>query len=240
MRELLNTLRDTTEATRTILSALLNASAAGDSTSKRVVFRLPPFELEAACSRGFCFLRVAELEMRSLDSAGVLGPRLPLIVKKKTDDCRRARRNLCERLGNEPRCGETAGGTRGPPAKVDLSKVPAGDSTTMVAFESCSTGSWDGALCVLVPKTWQKPREQRNPLDSQSQETPRSLARQTGEPQNPADRTLGPEESPKGTSTRAYQQLLSLRPSRGACWTRYEVRPVVTATRQYHSCNASV
>ena len=38
------------------------------------------------------------------------------------------------------------------PAKIDLSRVPARGSTTMVVFESCSTSSWDGALGVLGPE----------------------------------------------------------------------------------------
>ena len=75
-------------------------------------------------------MQEAELEVRSLDSAGILSP------------CRHARRNLCERLGNEPRCGETAGSNEGIPAKKDLSRVRAGDLTTILVFESCSTGSW--------------------------------------------------------------------------------------------------
>ena len=45
-----------------------------------------------------------------------------------------------------------------------------------------------------APETWQNPREQRNPLDSQPQETPVTSARQAGgERRNPANHTL-----PKG------------------------------------------
>ena len=104
------------------LHALLNASAASESTTagglKAASLRAP-----TGCSRGFCFLRVAELKMRSLDSAGVLGPRAGM-------------HDVTSVAAERPPVA-----TEEIPAKIDLSRVPAGDSTTIVVFESCSTDS---------------------------------------------------------------------------------------------------
>ena len=79
--------------------------------------------------------------MRSLDSAGVLGPRAGMHnVTSVSDD-----------LATNPAAERPPVATEGIPAKIDLLRVPTGDSTTIVVFESCTTSSWDGALCVLVP-----------------------------------------------------------------------------------------
>ena len=49
---------------------------------------------------------------------------LPLKYMRKRRTNQRARRNLCERLGNEPRCRETAGGNRGDTCKNRPLKSP--------------------------------------------------------------------------------------------------------------------